>query len=243
MRAPIPTIFVAIPVLNEEQPLGALLARLNAMPEIARVVVCDGGSVDKTVEIARENGALVAFATPNRGAQMNAGVAVLNQAGAIGGNAILWFLHADSWPHVRSGQSLARAARRAIRGRKIIGGNFQMRFDDRQRAARIFAGIGRVQRRLGIYYGDSGMWMRADVFRELGGFQTWPLFEDYDLARRLEKFARENYARTICLRPPLVASARRFRRSPFRALALWASLQILFWLGVSPRALAKLYHR
>ncbi len=52
-----PTITAALITLNEERPLPALLARLDWVSEI---VVVDGGSTDRTLEIAQAHGCRVA---------------------------------------------------------------------------------------------------------------------------------------------------------------------------------------
>ena len=294
-------VSVIIPALNEAERIARLVRRLRAMPQVGEIIVCDGGSVDETVEIARLNGAQVLECVPNRGAQMNAGANFAR-------GEILWFLHADSLPP-RSGASrivaacnrhLTRSSRHRVldlRAKTIIGGNFRLRFEalrnnqppaivsydqpqagargldealhsprapacgwlealsfdlckssnNSQRvAARVFAHIARVLRSFGVYYGDSGIWMRRDVFEQIGGFKGWPLFEDYDMARRLERFARQNGFRTICIASPIVVSSRRFgtsARSATKLLLRWSKLQVLFWLGVAPDTLAKMYRK
>ena len=47
-----PTVSVVIPALNEERNLPHVLAKLG--PDITQVVLVDGGSVDRTVAVARE---------------------------------------------------------------------------------------------------------------------------------------------------------------------------------------------
>jgi rSAM/selenodomain-associated transferase 2 len=223
---------VVIPALNEERALSVLLPELNAMPDVHEIVVCDGGSDDATVQVARDCGAKVVRAKRNRGAQLNTG------ASAATGD-VLWFLHADVRPHSNS----ARRLQRLLRNSRVLGGNFRLRFDDRRGIARVFEAIARGQRSCGVYYGDSGIWVRREVFEQLGGFPTWPLFEDYDLVRRLERLARRNKKRTACVPLPLWASARRFERGAGRVLLTWATFQVLFSLGVSPYRLASIYHR
>ncbi|GAA0806239.1 glycosyltransferase family 2 protein [Spirilliplanes yamanashiensis] len=49
---PSPTVSVVIPALNEERNLPHVFAKLPA--DITEVIVVDGGSVDRTVEVARE---------------------------------------------------------------------------------------------------------------------------------------------------------------------------------------------
>jgi rSAM/selenodomain-associated transferase 2 len=223
---------VVIPALNEECALGTLLPLLKGMPGVDEIVLCDGGSDDCTMRVARECGAVVVQAQRNRGAQLNAG------AQAASGD-VLWFLHADTRPHPHSAPSI----KRALKNTRVLGGSFRLRFDDGRIVARLFEAIARVQRRFGVYYGDSGIWVRRDVFEQLGGYPVWPLFEDYDFVRRLERFAVRNKNRTVSLPLPLLASARRFRRGAGRVLLTWAGFQILFSLGVSPHWLARIYHR
>jgi rSAM/selenodomain-associated transferase 2 len=225
-----PALSVIIPALNEERYLGVLLARLKAMPEVGEIIVADGGSADATVAIARSCGAKIARGR-GRGAQMNAGA-------QIAGGRVLWFLHADAQPHPRA----AAAIRRAVQDPRMAGGNFRLKFAANTPAARVFENIARLQRRCGIYYGDSGLWLRHEVFAELGGYRDWPLFVDYDLARRLEEYARRHGGRTARLWPALMASARRFETRPWSTLGKWMALQLLFRLGVAPQKLARLYH-
>ncbi len=59
-----PTISLIIPALNEEKGIVATLKRVPK--EIAEVIVVDGGSKDRTVELAESNGARV-IVEPLRG--------------------------------------------------------------------------------------------------------------------------------------------------------------------------------
>lgn len=222
---------VVIPTLNEAARIGELVAYLRTIPDVDEIIVTDGGSTDGTVEIARAAGALVAQSVRNRGTQLNTGVL---QAGG----EILWFLHADARPHPDS----ARHIKETMAQPQIVGGNFRLCFDEASIASRLFEGIAGAQRRLGIYYGDSSLFVRRDVFKLMNGYQEWPLFEDYDFARRLEKHARRCGGRTEYSGLPLIVSARRFRDRPMRTVLLWASLQTLFSLGVPPHRLARRYH-
>jgi glycosyltransferase involved in cell wall biosynthesis len=52
-----PSISLVIPALNEESGIVATLKRVP--PEVSEVIVVDGGSKDRTVELARANGARV----------------------------------------------------------------------------------------------------------------------------------------------------------------------------------------
>jgi glycosyltransferase involved in cell wall biosynthesis len=231
-------ISVLIPTRNEASHIAALIEYLRTLPREENceleIIVCDGDSGDDTRVLAAAAGARVLTCRPNRGAQQNEG------ARAARGE-IFWFLHADARPHRRSLQYLARCARRG----KISGGNFRLRFDASAMTdkmwPRVFETIARAGRRRGCYYGDSGIWTRRAVFEQLRGFQEWPLFEDFDLARRLEIFSARYGMRTEYSPLEILASPRRFRNAPARVLAQWLALQMLFQLGVSPQKLARMY--
>ncbi|MBW3636350.1 MAG: glycosyltransferase [Armatimonadetes bacterium] len=219
-----------IPTRNEARHLPRLLARLAAMPQIGEILVADGGSDDETVTLAREGGAEVVEGARGRGAQQNA-------AAQQARGEILWFLHADALPSLGSGAQIENAARRGA-----LGGNFRIRFEGRGFWPRLFEIIARVQRRFGIYYGDSGLWATRAAWEELGGFAPWPLFEDLDCARRLELLARSQNRTTACCAGRLQLSARRFEERPARILWLWVRLQWAFERGASPDELARLYY-
>jgi len=228
-RAAFCGISVIIPARNEERHLPRLLRALRAMPEIGEIIVGDGGSSDQTIAISQKMKARVVEGARGRGAQQNAG------ASAASGE-ILWFLHADSLPDSQCGRQIVRATRRGA-----IGGNFRLHFEARGFWPRGFEAIARFQRVFGVYYGDSGFFVRREVWQELEGFRAWPLFEDFDFARRLETLARRDNRKTACCAGRLRVSARRFQQRPGRVLLLWLALQIGFKLGVSPHHLARFY--
>jgi hypothetical protein len=119
------------------------------------------------------------------------------------------------------------------------GGNFALRFDGGDRFSRVLGAWYALQRRLGMYYGDSAIWLRRSAFEALGGFRPLPIMDDYDLARRLERGFR-----TTCLPGPAVTSARRWRALGVpRTVFSWVLIRWLFVAGVAPERLARLYRR
>jgi hypothetical protein len=132
----------------------------------------------------------------------------------------------------------------AIAGRlgtapEIVGGNFHLLFDGNDDLSRWLEGFYAWIRRRGVYYGDSGVFLRRAVFEALGGIRPIALMEDYDLIRRLESFGP-----TICIEdPPLETSSRRFHgRRRGEIVWGWLKIHALFHLGVSPDRLARLYN-
>ena len=94
-----------------------------------------------------------------------------------------------------------------------------------------------MQRRFGIYYGDSTLWLRRADFEGLGGFAALPVMEDHELVRRLERRGR-----TACLPGPASTSSRRWRALGWWRTALaWTLIRWAFIAGVPPARLAGLY--
>jgi rSAM/selenodomain-associated transferase 2 len=192
------------------------------------VIVADGGSRDGTPERASAAGARVLQAPRGRGAQLHAG------ARAAAGDALL-FLHADAWLPPRARGEIERA----LSDPAVAGGNFRLRFVPDSFWARVFGAADDLRRRVArVYYGDSAIFVRRGVYRELGGFRTnLPIFEDYDLARRLERHGPTAYVRDVEVR----VSARRFESAPLETLVRWAALQVGHEIGVPAEQLARLY--
>jgi rSAM/selenodomain-associated transferase 2 len=217
-----------VPVLDEARALPALLDHLAALPGHWEVVIADGGSSDASAAIARRHplGARVVAAPRGRAGQQNAGAA------AAGGEALV-FLHADSRLPRDAHASLARA----LRDPACPGGNFTLRFDGADRFSRGLTRWYAVQRRLGVYYGDSTLWLRRAEWEALGGFADLPIMEDLELVRRLERRGP-----TACLPGPALTSSRRWRALGWRRTALaWTLIRWAWLAGVPAERLAPLY--
>jgi rSAM/selenodomain-associated transferase 2 len=222
-------ISVVIPTWNEAPRLPRLLATLAAEGTPHEVIVSDGGSTDGTAAAARAAGAdRVIVGATGRGAQLREGAAL-----AIGDT--LLFLHADS--HFPAGGLAAIAAALAARP-DAVGGNFRLLFDGDDRFCRRLERFYAAIRRRGLYYGDSGIFVRRTVHDALGGIRPLALLEDYDFVRRMQRAGP-----TLCIaEPPLVTSARRFaaRRTP-AIVAGWLRMHALHALGTGSERLAALY--
>lgn len=222
-----PLVSVLVPTLHEERQLGQMLDHLAALPGRWEVVVADGGSRDGSVAIARAHpvGARVLRAAGGRAAQCNA-------AGWAARGDVLLFLHADSRLPVDAYASLAQAAREGA-----AGGNFALRFDGADAFARMLGRVYAFQRRHGLYYGDSSVWLTRASWEQLGGFRELPIMDDYDLVRRLEALGP-----TRCLPGPATTSDRRWRAMGIaRTLVSWWVIRWLYMAGVPAERLADLY--
>ena len=220
-------ISVIIPTLDEADRLPALLARLSR-ERACEIVVSDGGSGDSTVAVASAAGATVVIGPAGRGGQLARGVAV-----ATGETVLL--LHADS---VFPPGGLDAIAATLAAHPESPGGNFRLLFDGADRFSRRLERFYAWMRRRGLYYGDSGIFIRRTVLETIGGIRPLALMEDYDLVRRLERTGP-----TLCIAdPPLTTSSRRFAHRSGRAIVLgWLRMHLLHALGVPAERLATLY--
>jgi len=187
-------ISVIIPALEEEEALPGCLASVAAQAGPLEVIVVDGGSRDRTTELARAAGAAVLSCPPGRARQLNSG------ARAARGEVLL-FLHADSRLPPGALAALRRAAARGARA-----GAFRMRFDRARWDYRLAGWLGdRYCELTGDLFGDRAMFLDRDLFEELGGFRELDLLEDLELAGRLR---RAGQAVTL-LTPTVITSSRR----------------------------------
>jgi rSAM/selenodomain-associated transferase 2 len=218
-------ISIIVPTLNEATTMRDLAASLGRLRGEFEVIVCDGGSADATVEMARQCGLRVIDAPRGRGPQMNAGASMAK------GETLL-FLHADT----RLPENALALVAEALADENICGGNFSLTFGGGTREARLLTRIYPFLRLGGMLYGDSAIFARRDVFDRIGGYREYSIFEDCDLYRRMRRLGR-----FVRLNASATTSSRRFEGRFIRTFALWSLMQALYWLGVDPNLLNRLY--
>ena len=215
---------IIIPVYNEESTIASFLEGLKDCGA-DELLVADGGSVDRTVELASRHARII-YAKTGRAIQMNA-------AAQCASGDVLLFLHADA----RLGVTGLGVVREVMADPTIIGGNFDIHYEGKDWAAAAFTRINRWRRWCGIFYGDSGIFCRRSVFESLGGFVCWTILEDYEFARRLRRAGKLAY-----LSEPIWVSDRRWRNGGLLpTMTSWFFIQALYYAGVPPKYLARLY--
>lgn len=217
---------IVVPALNEEFQIMETLRALQGLEGLKEIIVVDGGSTDRTADLVAAQGVKLLRSTRGRGPQMHTGA--LQATGEV-----LWFVHADTSPPRHALLEIENA----LENPEVVGGNFGLVFDGTSRAARQLTAIYPHLRRLGLCYGDSGIFVRRSCYAAIGGFAPLALFEDLDLLRRLKKIGR-----FVHLQCRVVTSSRRFEKHSFALMWIhWTALQVLYWLGVPANWLARWY--
>ncbi|MSP50799.1 MAG: glycosyltransferase [Alphaproteobacteria bacterium] len=221
---------VIIPALEAESVLADTVAALRAGAGRLRldVTVVDGGSLDGTRSLAASLGARVMRVEKGRGQQLAAGAA--SAAGSW-----LLFLHADTRLGPTWGTCVEAFGSDGANHDRFAA--FRLAFDDQTPGARRLEQIVAWRcKTLGLPFGDQGLLIARRRYEEIGGFQPLVLMEDVDLVRRLDR------RRCAMLDATATTSAARYRSDGYlRRSARNLVCLGLYFAGVSPRLLARLY--
>jgi rSAM/selenodomain-associated transferase 2 len=191
------------------------------------VIVVDGGSNDATAQLSQALSDQVISSSRGRSRQMNEG------AGVATGDLFL-FLHADTeLPEGADGFMME-----GLRTQVKDWGRFDVRLSGHHLLLRLTGFVMNWRSRLtGICTGDQGIFVRRDLFEKVGGFPQIDLMEDITLSRRLKK-----HGPPLCLRQTVVTSSRRWEKNGIlRTVLLMWRLRLLYFLGLSPERLARIY--
>ena len=220
---------VIIPTLNEASRISETVENVAARDGCCEIIVVDGGSTDNTALLARAAGARVIESERGRGRQQNVGAKV------AAGQALL-FLHADC----QLPEGALELAEQTLSSPGVSGGAFRTwhrpeKWRGRKRGMLLHLADFR-SRYSPLPYGDQAIFVTADQFAAVGGFPELELMEDLAFARKLR--AR---GRVVIVPARVSVSGRRFESAPIFQTALVNIFPLLYYCGVSPALLARLY--
>ncbi|HEV8720714.1 MAG TPA: glycosyltransferase [Candidatus Binatia bacterium] len=204
-------VSIVIPAQNDAVPLCLTLDHLQRLRgiESTEIIVAGVGQREETESAVASRAKILWPAKSTRATLINAGA-------SIASGEAFFFVHADSFPPLDALVEI----RRALENHTIVGGAFEHRFEETAWSLRFISWINR--RRYFFtrnYYGDQGIFVRADIFRLLGGYRDL-FMEDLDFSRRLKKAGR-----TKLIPLPLLTSGRRFL-----AWGPWRAFSFIVWV-------------
>ena len=179
-------IDVVIPTLNAGETLAPTLLSLTGARDaglIKSTIISDGGSTDRTVEVAKAWGAQVEGSETGRGQQLAVGAAVAESPWIL-------FLHADT--RLTSGWEQAARTFMTMGNSLDKAAVFSFALDDTSFAARGLERLVRWRCQLAaLPYGDQGLLISRSLYNALGGtraaarpgYRSIPLMEDVDIVR------------------------------------------------------------
>ncbi len=176
-------VSIIIPVLNEEEILRSSLDSLQILrKDDCEIIVVDGGSSDRSPEIARPRADKFLMTRPGRAHQMNVGAQ--HSQGEI-----LIFLHADS-------QISSRAVRQMIKKTSSLNyfwGWFRLAFDNPSPSFFIISFFMMLRSKVTkICTGDQTIFISSRLFKSIGGFPSIPIMEDVAISKILRGSCNPN---------------------------------------------------
>lgn len=204
---------VIIPVYHEASCINETVRHVQALAEgEIEILVVDGAPEGDTLAALQIAEVIRVQSPPGRGVQMN--IAAQQASGDV-----LLFLHADTQLPSR-----AFAAIRSAISQGSVGGAFGLDIDSPRLSLKIIAWFANWRSCLErVPYGDQAQFVRADTFRELGGFPDIPLMEDVEL---FQKIRRKGLPIRL-LRSKVLTSSRRWDRE-----GVWNRTIRNWWLRI-----------
>ena len=202
-------ISIIIPTINEANNLPLLLSDLSNINKEGEIIIIDGGSKDRTIDIANIYGVKVYNCKErNRGLQLNMGAK--NSKGEW-----LIFLHADT----RLTNDWFTKIKPVFKGDKNSIFYFKFKINDKKLIYRLLEIL--VNFRSKYFkqpYGDQGLIIHREIYLKNDGFRKIPIMEDVDFFRRLNN--KKNLKQ---FNLPIFTSSRKWERTNifFQALKNW----------------------
>jgi rSAM/selenodomain-associated transferase 2 len=187
---------IIIPAYNEAENIGKLVNYFHrhANGLITEIIVADGGSIDSTMEIAAQEGA-IAVVSPVKGR-----AAQMHYAASLAKGDILYFVHADTFPPPSFANDIVSAA-----GDGYGLGRYRTQFISRKWYLKINAWFTRFDWFICLG-GDQTLFITRELYEQAGGFKPEMLImEEYEFVPR----ARKNGRYKVFNKPALI-SARKY---------------------------------
>lgn len=223
-------ISIIIPTINEEENIPQLLELLKSSGgnAIKEIIVVDGGSKDKTMQLAAEHGATT-LTSPERGR-----AAQMNFAASQATGDVLYFVHADSRPPT----TFAEDIKKTIRDGFPIG-CYRFKFDSKKFMLKVNSFFTRFDKIM-FRGGDQTLFVTREVFQEFNGYdEHHKIMEEYDFIERV----RQKYPFKI-MDGDVLVSARKYDNNSYLKVN-FANFVVfnMYRLGYPQEKMIKIYYR
>ena len=199
-------VSIIIPTINETNNLPLLFSDLSILNKEGEIIIVDGGSKDRTIDVAQIYGAKVYKSKEkNRGLQLHIG------AKNSTGNWLI-FLHADT----RLTHDYLTKIKSVVGGDKNSIYYFKFKINDKKIIYRVLEIL--VNFRSHHFkqpYGDQGLIIHRSIYLKNNGFRNIPLMEDVDFLRRLN-----NKKDLKQLKVSILTSSRKWKKNNILSQAL-----------------------
>ena len=194
-------ISIIIPTLNEARALPATLDCVFTQQGEFEVIVVDGGSCDGTLNCVAAYPQIKSITSePGRARQLNAGAAQAK-------GEWLLFLHADTL--------LSFDALSSITQQQVAAGGFKHQFSGDKWSLAMVSWLHNMRCRCtNVFYGDQAMFIRHELFLELGGFPDVEHLEDLLFSEQIRQ-----HVKPVLLNKTVVSDSRKFEKK-----GVWLSL-------------------
>jgi len=196
------------------------------VPGKTEILIADRGDCPESTRAFEAIGARIVRGEGSRGQR-------LDRAARLARGDVLFFSHADSRPPENALSLIAGALATGA-----DAGAFSLAYEETTPALSWIAWWANVRsRRLGLPFGDQGLFCRRDVYEKSGGFRDLSVCDDVDIVRRLKRVGR-----LVILPERSFTSPRRYREngSLRQVLRNWRVLAGYF-AGVAPEKLERWY--
>lgn len=221
-------ISIIIPTLNEEVGIITFLTKLQPLRSQCELIVVDAGSHDDTAKIAEPFVDDVIRTGKGRAIQMNVGAAMASAP-------IVLFLHADTYLPDDAVEKIQQAIDNGYNW-----GRFDITLFGQHKMLVIVAWLmNKRSRWTGIATGDQAIFVKKDIFEQVGGYADIALMEDIDLSAKLK-----GDSKPYCSQSKVASSGRRWLDfGVFKTISLMWWLRLRYYFGADPAKLEQLYRK
>ncbi|MBD3420457.1 MAG: glycosyltransferase [Chitinivibrionales bacterium] len=214
--APVETISVVIPALNEEMYIADCLQSIVDQNEKTQIILADAHSTDGTLDVAKSYSNVEILTT-----DAGRGIQILEGLRRCTGELIV-ILHADS----RLKKGVLKRLKSIINRKKdLVGGAMAAKFDNQARKYRFIELLNNIRARLtGISFGDQAQFLRKSLAND--NVQPLKLMEDIELSYLLK-----SNGGLLFFKDGVTSSTRRWEKQAYTGnvfKVVWLTLAYLF---------------